>query len=191
VGRRHDVSPSMGGEHLTSGLSLRLSMPLCFSHPLHGLLGSLLGQREGEAWPRKWADVVESKCPRGVRAYLLPLQEQTLYFWSRECLPHCALEITIRRCPRLNDWAALTEFDDYIVSGVEKSLYFIPKSLSCETPHTPSGHGLVHDDLPYVVSAFTRPSACQYSRINRIVILGTAEKLKDQPCNNQPSRGSL
>jgi len=63
VGRRHDVSPSAGGEHLTSGLLLWLSMPLCFSHPLHGLSGSLLGQREGEAWPRKWADVVESKCP--------------------------------------------------------------------------------------------------------------------------------
>jgi len=71
VGWRHDVSPSAGGEHLTSGLSLWLSMPLCFSHPLHGLSGSLLGQQEGEAWPRKWADVVESKCP--------PLQFHTMH----------------------------------------------------------------------------------------------------------------
>jgi len=36
-----------GGEHITSGLLLRLSSPLCFSNPLHGLHGSLHGQRGG------------------------------------------------------------------------------------------------------------------------------------------------
>jgi len=52
-----------GGEHLTSGLSLRLSLPLCFSNPLHGLPRSLHRQWGGEARPRKWTDVVESNCP--------------------------------------------------------------------------------------------------------------------------------
>jgi len=63
VGRQHDVSPTAGEEHLTSGLSLWLSLPLCFSNPLHGLPRSLHRQWGGEAWLRKWTDVVESKCP--------------------------------------------------------------------------------------------------------------------------------
>jgi hypothetical protein len=38
-----------------------------------------------------------------------------------------------------------TEFDDYIVSGFEESLYFVPKSIAYVTPRTLSGHRLVHD----------------------------------------------
>jgi len=52
-----------GGEHLTSGLSLWLSLPLCFSNLLHGLPRSLHRQWGGEARLRKWTDVVELKCP--------------------------------------------------------------------------------------------------------------------------------
>ena len=62
----------LGGEHLTSGLSRQRSMPLCFSNPLHGLPGSLHGQQGGEARPRKWADVVESKCPHLTSASASP-----------------------------------------------------------------------------------------------------------------------
>ena len=63
MGQQRDMSPSAGGEHLTSGLSLQLSMPLCFSNLLLGVPRSLHGQWVGEARLRKWADVVESKCP--------------------------------------------------------------------------------------------------------------------------------